>query len=338
MSRLTLGTRVGGRPPDDTVAALQAIDMSWLATACAAMGSLALPVQDGAALVWSSTPEFDQPALQPEDLIPTTTINLGRQQGQCCAFGLRAVTLNAQGLGGKHALIEAQLQHKQVHVVFIQEAKDKCGVCHTQHFLRLNTEAERHFGISIWINKALGVFTAEGKAIRVTEADIRIVYEAPRLLVVEIDVGGLRIVLFGGHCPHSGHRSEATMFLQTFYKILRPLRQVHLIVGGLDLNGRPEPGLPGTLESSSMGRLTKQGEKLRRYCRSSAVGSRLHLPDITLVNPGPTATRLERNTALTLLCWAAKPAPTRCSAKSFMMLISAPSGTTISQSAVHSAA
>ena len=139
---------------------------------------------------------------------------------------LRAITLNAQGLGGKHALLEAQFREKQANVVFIQEAKDKYGVCHTKHFLKLNTDAARHFGISIWISRGLGIFSASDKAALVHEADVRIVYEAPRLLVIEVDMSGIKIALFGAHCPHSGQRTEAAAF-QKMYEVLRPLRRSH---------------------------------------------------------------------------------------------------------------
>eukprot|EP00439_Symbiodinium_sp_Y106_P026950 s6463_g3.t1 len=136
---------------------------------------------------------------------------------------LRAITLNAQGLGGKHALLEAQFREKQANVVFIQEAKDKYGVCHTKHFLKLNTDAARHFGISIWISRGLGIFSASDKAALVHEADVRIVYEAPRLLVIEVDMSGIKIALFGAHCPHSGQRTEAAAF-QKMYEAKQALK------------------------------------------------------------------------------------------------------------------
>ena len=209
------GNAIGGCPPASTVAAFHALDLSWIATACEASVTNSLPIQSGSAMVWAATDAAAPSALQPDDLVPTVEVATGTLDSQCCDFSLRAITLNAQGLGGKHALLEAQFSEHQANVVFIQEAKDKCGVCHTKHFLRLNTEAERHFGISIWISKRLGVFSANGKAALVHESDVRVVYETPRLLVLEVDVGGLKVALFGSSsdctkcCGHSGGRTSS---------------------------------------------------------------------------------------------------------------------------------
>ena len=64
------GAGIGGRPPDSTITAFQALDLSWMATACAANASKSLPIQYGSALVSNSTVAFDRPGLQPADLIP----------------------------------------------------------------------------------------------------------------------------------------------------------------------------------------------------------------------------------------------------------------------------
>ena len=209
--------------------------MTWLATASSEMAGRSTPLCHGGMLRWGSRDHFDEQVLAPHDLVPITEVTVGAKDGRECEFELHAVTLNAQGLGGKHALLEAQLCAKRVNLVFIQEAKERCGVCHTRQFLRLNTDAARHFGISIWISKAIGVFTANGKHHQATEDDIRVVYEAPRLLVLEIDVGGIRLALFGAHCPHSGQSAEALAFLQHLHQVLKPLRRSHLLVGGIDL-------------------------------------------------------------------------------------------------------
>ena len=58
----------------------------------------------------------------------------------------------------------------------LQETKTASGVCASQAFLRLGTDSERHWGVAVWISREIGLFTAQGKPVLVTENDIRVVY------------------------------------------------------------------------------------------------------------------------------------------------------------------
>ena len=69
--------------------------------------------------------------------------------------------------------------------------------------------------------------------------------ESPRLLVLDITVAGIRvIVMYSRHCPHGGHRDEAQAYIRQLREVLVSLKGAHLILGGIDLNGRP----PGNFE------------------------------------------------------------------------------------------
>ncbi|CAE7701091.1 unnamed protein product [Symbiodinium sp. CCMP2592] len=74
---------------------------------------------------------------------------------------------------------------------------------------------------------------------KMPEQDFYVVKESPRLLVVEVSVAGLRFVLFAAHCPHSGQKAAAAEFLSDLHSVLAPLKGAHVILGGIDLNGRP---------------------------------------------------------------------------------------------------
>lgn len=130
-------------------------------------------------------------------------------------------------------------------------------------------------------SKTIGVLNAHGKHHRISEDDVRIVHDAPRLLVIEVDLGGIKLALFGAHCPHSGQRQDAADFLQNLYSMLRPLRRSHLVLGGIDLNGRPELQTPSTTGNLEYGETDQTGRAAsdlfqRLQCWLPSTYSRYH--------------------------------------------------------------
>ena len=56
------------------------------------------------------------------------------------------VTVNVQSLRAKCKYIEEQLEAKQVNVAFLQETKIPGGTVVSQHYLRLHSPSESHWG------------------------------------------------------------------------------------------------------------------------------------------------------------------------------------------------
>ena len=232
------GHRRGSAPPSEVIRlTTMEADLTWLAPSVDKSQREAL--QKAEALSW------DPFRLAPDQLVPTTTTYVGRDTTSTTTFEMVVASLNVQGLSGKHRYLEEQFEEAGCHVVCLQETKGSAGVCASGAFLRLGTASDRHWGVGIWISRTLGLFTTEGRQIQIVEPDIFVVKESPRLLILELTVAGLHIVVFSGHCPHSGNRAEAAEFVEALKKALYPLRNAHLVVDGIDLNGRP----PGSFET-----------------------------------------------------------------------------------------
>ena len=180
---------------------------------------------------------------------------------------MKVLSLNAQSLSGKHRYFEEQLDALQCHLALFQESKGSSSVIASSSFLRLATDGESHWGVAVWISRKRGLFTLEGRARVVEEADIRVVHESPRLLILAIEVGGKKVIVYSGHCPHAAKGPEAKAFLAEFRRQLGPLRQSSLVVGGLDLNGRVATNVSQTTGGISFGEEDAIGRDMTEAAR-----------------------------------------------------------------------
>ena len=105
----------------------------------------------------------------PEQLVPTVAASWDGDAD--VPFGLVAATLNAQGLAGKYQYYEEQLRALECNLLFVQETKAPASFCLSRSFLRMSTDAQKHWGVGIWISRTLGLLTLQGKPRLVQEAD-----------------------------------------------------------------------------------------------------------------------------------------------------------------------
>ncbi|CAE7339529.1 unnamed protein product [Symbiodinium sp. CCMP2456] len=195
---------------------------------------------------WTSDPWPVADPLPKEELVPIKTASIGNSDTNATSFQVNFATANVQGIGSKHKYLEEQFDHHGTNLVLLQEVTGHSGCCQSKNYLRLTTESLRHRGVSVWISKRHGLIVQEGKSLPATEADVEVVYESPTLLILTIDAGGFRIGLFSGHCPHAGRRADADTFLEELRQHLVPLNTLHLVLGGIDLNGRPPKHVANT--------------------------------------------------------------------------------------------
>ena len=134
-------------------------------------------------LRWTQQTCFAPCSLAPSDLVPVQDTAIGNERQASTNFEVKAATVNIQGLQDRAPYLEAQFAEQGFNVICLQETKAPAGVCHSKLFMRLTTAPERHFGVSIWISKQLGIATSRGKPILVQESDLQIRYESPRLLI-----------------------------------------------------------------------------------------------------------------------------------------------------------
>ena len=190
-------------------------------------------------------------------------------------FEIRVFSLNAQSLRGKHRYFEDQLEALRCNLVLFQETKSSSSLVESRAYQKLGSDGQSHWGVAVWVHKRLGVLSVGGRACHVKEADIHVVYEGPRLLILSFVVQGRRLVVFSGHCPHSARAEEAKDFILALKKALHPYKKSALIVGGLDLNGRVATGVTQVTGDVVFGDVTDLAAFLHLWFPSTF--SRLHV-------------------------------------------------------------
>ncbi|CAE7214421.1 unnamed protein product, partial [Symbiodinium sp. CCMP2456] len=201
------------RPPEAVCRIFQDTDWSLAAVAVSNLREPSLPFFRNC-LQWNPEQPRASATLRKDQLVPTKPES-GVPEGKKGEVRLRAFTLNAQSLTGKHRFYEEQLDELQVNVAFFQQAKGQAGVVKSASFLRLSTAGQRHWGTAIWLSRQRGIFLLDGGPCVVEESNVRVVHESPRLLIVVVDVQGWNVVLLAGHCPHAGRPAEAESFVAT---------------------------------------------------------------------------------------------------------------------------
>ena len=223
-------------PPDETVRAFLNADLTWLGVMARNTWQQGLPLGAGGLLRWNPEHFRGPTSLRPDQLIPVQPPRLEGLGSQ--PFEMKILSLNAQSLRGKHKYFEEQLEALGCNLVFFQETKSSSCLTNSRAFLKLGSDGQSHWGVSVWVSRKLGIFSANGRACLVKEADVHVIHEGPRLLILSFALDGKRLIAFSGHCPHAARAEEARLFIKTLREALHPFKKAALVVGGLDLNGR----------------------------------------------------------------------------------------------------
>ena len=78
----------------------------------------------------------------------------------------------------------------------------------------------------------------------VDDSDVTVVSESPRLLILLITKGNTKLAILSGHCPHAGRTAEREAFLDQLAVGLQRVKHAHLVLGGIDRNGRVPANYP----------------------------------------------------------------------------------------------
>ncbi|CAE7660424.1 unnamed protein product [Symbiodinium sp. CCMP2592] len=243
-------------PPEHVYGQLLANDTAWLAAPCDRRWSKAVPVT-ATAIQWCPVETYGPSPLRPDQLIPTTTFRT--EAGKPNPHGtLKFLSLNALGMAHKHRYFEDQLDQLEIGIACFQETKGSEGLCESARYVRLTSASDRHWGVAIWLSKRRGAITIEGKPWIAGADDLKVLLSSPRLLAALIIKDDLKFLVLSGHCPHDAKYEEAAQFVADLRRVVAPYRNIQLILAGLDLNGRPPPGvlgITGTLECGEADRI-----------------------------------------------------------------------------------
>ena len=256
-------------PPFDVCAALHTQDLTWLAVEQDARRHHAVPIYDGAILLESPAPCAE--CLQQEHLVPVTCGDRTQHDATGHRCWAHVATVNVQSLRGKCKYIEEQLHSRAVNVACLQETKLDGGTITSQYYLRMHSKAESHWGVAIWVHRQLGIVCLGGEPLHVDEHDVAVLHASPRLIVLLITKGQLRIGLISGHCPHSTRPVERDEFLALAAPLFRRLKHAHLVIGGLDLNGRIPPNYQDVSGSLEYGEADATGWNFARLLAESGL-------------------------------------------------------------------
>ena len=229
------GGQCASSPPWEVIHAFLNVDLAWAGFGFQAAWDGSLRIENGA-MVWGEQ-EFRPFELRESQLVPTVA-PAKDEGGEQDALQIRACTVNVQGLAGHRKYVEEQLDHLGINVAFIQETKGHEGQCQSKLYFRLETESCRHFGVAIWLHQKFGAWRANGSPVVVREEDIEVLHKCSRLLVIVVRKGQHKFAFVSGHCPHAGNPQDRDDFIQRLGAILVRLKQVRLLLCGIDLNGR----------------------------------------------------------------------------------------------------
>ncbi|CAE7677247.1 unnamed protein product [Symbiodinium sp. CCMP2456] len=247
------------RPPHENCGAYLRGTLSWTAVTNWRQNPRALPLDVFGGFQWGPADQAEGCDVCPEESVPTVATVSSKTSA---SLTFRALSVNLQGLKGKHAYIEEQLSWRGVQIACIQETKDYDGMVHTKKYLRLAAPSDAHWGTAIWLSKEYGAFTVDGAAVIVTEADVEIKCSTPRLLFVIVKKAGMMIALFSGHSPHGGQAEERLLFYSQLSSLLMPLHRADVVVGGIDANARPPSDFAQVTGARTYGDSDQAGEQL----------------------------------------------------------------------------
>ena len=135
-----------------------------------------------------------------------------RRTEDCSHLVLRLASFNVLSVAGEAAhstglsgpsrfeLVLRQMSDLQVQIFCLQETRIRHSLpTTTEHFRLFQSPADDrgHFGLVVGFSKTF-----------LERADIKILFQSPRALVLCVTVRGLRFLLFGPHAPHSGTTVE----------------------------------------------------------------------------------------------------------------------------------
>ena len=102
--------------------------------------------------------------------------------------------------------LSRQLTERRAHICGVQESRGKHD-CTTNvgDYIVFGSASLGKYGCQVWISTTLPFATLRGKAVRLTESDLAVVYSTPRAIMVRSSSPGLQALIVSAHAPHHGH-------------------------------------------------------------------------------------------------------------------------------------
>ena len=106
----------------------------------------------------------------------------------------------------KSALLRKQFEEQGIHAIGLQEARTfNSGLLVTDNYYRVMGKSDGgHHGCELWLNRKLSISANSKEPVYIQKDKILVLFESPRILVVQIKPRDTSIIFFVLHAPHDG--------------------------------------------------------------------------------------------------------------------------------------
>lgn len=165
----------------------------------------------------------------------------------------------------KGALLRDQFQSRGLHAIGLQETRSGTGgLLQTSNYIRcIGTGDNGHHGCELWLSSLIPIGHQKKKPVLFEVQTTTVVFDHPRLLVVNTRPKGNSIVFVVAHAPHDGTAEEEKDAWWTLLnvQIQKFSLSDHLIILG-DMNARIGRSIPGCVGELLCDQTTDNGERL----------------------------------------------------------------------------
>lgn len=170
----------------------------------------------------------------------------------------------------KASLLRDQFEELGLHAVGLQETRStQRGLLVTQNFFRLMGQAdEGHHGCELWLARHVALNKGRQKAYFEKDGLI-VLFESPRILLVQAKVAGLSLLFFVLHAPHDGSGSEVKeQWWNTVWHLFHRFREVGQVFCLGDFNARLGSSVESCIGDRVCPFTTDNGFRLQRLMES----------------------------------------------------------------------
>lgn len=153
--------------------------------------------------------DISPPALPPASMpAPTESVENFRDVHFQLSFGtcnVASLYTGAHGNVGKVQLLREQMREFKFNFLGLQETRCPPICSLVDQVLRLGAGASKgHWGVELWLNLNQPIAYVEGNPLLLTQQDVIVVHQEPRILVTKIDHIVWKACLIVAHAPQSG--------------------------------------------------------------------------------------------------------------------------------------
>ena len=154
-----------------------------------------------------SPPAIPRPVAHRDEVPTATATETLRICVSAATVNVRSLSEGGRRSQGKTEYIMEQLKDLNFNLVGVQEARANEGMSRPPDgFLRYRSGSQKgNYGVELWVSQTQPIGYGKKEEIKLKAADVTVCHKDPRRLLARIEKGGVNILAFVIHAPHSGH-------------------------------------------------------------------------------------------------------------------------------------